>query len=191
MQIRFIRKDILLFLELLLAVVLCAVAILAWLGSVRLSQDSTNYITSSENLVKTGKLATFVNETDWINEPAIVPYLDQLPGFPLFLAPFILFFHDPINSALIAQSVFIILFYLFVYLMTRRLQFSSLLRVVTLILITFMQPFFLIHNYFWTETLFIGLSIGAAYFAIGLLAAPGRKRDWIFLIILLALTSLI
>jgi hypothetical protein len=191
MQIRYIRKDKLLVLEILLTAVFCAVAILAWLGSLGLSQDSTGYITSSENLVKSGQLTTFVNYTNWINEPAILPYIDQPPGFPLLLAPFIVIFHDPINSVLVAQSVFIILFYLFVYLMTRRLQFSSLLSLITLILITFMQPLFLIHNYYWTETLFIGLSVGAAYFAIGLLGAPDRKKDWIVLIILLALTSLI
>ena len=66
-----------------------------------------------------------------------------------------------------------------------------MLRIVTLILFTFLKPFWVIHNYFWTETLFIALSIGAGYFAIGLLNEPNRKRDWIILIILLTLTSLI
>jgi hypothetical protein len=190
-QIQVGRKDTSFFLEILLAGVICAVAILAWLGNVELSQDSTSYITSAENLVKTGQLVTFVSFYDGINKPAVVPYLDQPPGLSILLAPFIMLFHDPINSALIAQSVFIILFYLFVYLMTFRLRFSPLLRLVTLILFTFTGPLFQIHNYFWSETIFIGLSIGAAYFAIGLLAAPDRKRDWILLTILLALTDLI
>jgi len=185
------RKKLLSILELFLVLAICAVAILAWLSEFGLNQDSTGYITASMNLIKTGRLTNYVNFTNWINDPAVVPYFEQPPGFPLLLAPFILLFGDPLVSALIAQSVYLTLFYLFIYLMTLRLQFSPLLRIVTLVLFTFERSFFIIHNIFWTETLFIALSVGACYFVIGLYSAPNQKRDWIFLIVLLTLTSLI
>lgn len=191
LQVKNRKQKPLLILELFVLGILCVIAILAWLGNLGLSQDSTSYITASQNLIKTGWLSIFVNITNFINDPVILPYLEQPPGFPLLLAPFIMVFRDPLISAIIAQSVYLVLFYLFIYLMTLRLQFSPLLRIVTLILFTFTSPFFFIHNYFWTETLFIALSIGAVYFAIGLLNEPNRKRDWIILIALLTLTSLI
>jgi hypothetical protein len=180
-----------LFLELFTICLLCIIAILFWLGHLGLSQDSTGYITASENLVRTGELTTFVNITNFVNNPTVLPYMDQPPGFPLCLVPFIVIFRDPMISAVIAQCVYIILYYLFIYLITLRLQFSPLLRIVTLILFTFERSFYLIHNIFLTETLFIALSIGAAYFAIGLLNKPNQKKGWIFLIILLTLTSMI
>jgi hypothetical protein len=191
MQVKNHNQKTLLILELLIVGVICVLAVLAWLGNLGLSQDSTGYITASENLIRTGRLSVFVNMTNWINDPAVLPYMEQPPGFPLFLAPFILIFRDPLVSALIAQCIYLVLFYLFIYLIIIRLQFSLLLRIVALILFTFLKPFWLIHNYFWTETLFIALSIGAGYFAIGLFNEPNRKRDWVILIVLMTLTSLI
>jgi hypothetical protein len=177
--------------ELPIVIVICVFAILSWLGQLGLSQDSTGYITASENLINTGRLSVFVNYTNWVTDPAVLPYMEQPPAFPLFLTPFIVIFQDPLVSALIAQCFYLVLFYLFIYLMTLRLQFSQLLRIVVLVLFTFVRPFWIIHNYFWTETLFIALSIGAGYFAIRLLNEPYRKKDWIILIVLLTLTSLI
>jgi hypothetical protein len=191
LQVKKRGQKTLLIVELLIMGIICFIVILSWLGHLGLSQDSTGYITASENLIRTGRLSLFVNITNWINDPAVIPYMEQPPGFPLLLVPFIFIFRDPLVSALIAQCVYLVLFYLFIYLMSLRLQFSPVLRIVTLILFTFMKPFWVIHNYFWTETLFIALSMGAVYFAVGLLNEPNRKRDWIILIILLSLTSLI
>ena len=118
MQVKNLKQKTLLILELLVVGVICAIAILAWLGNLGLSQDSTGYITASENLIRTGRLTIFVNMTNWINDPTVLPYMEQPPGFPLLLAPFIVVFRDPLVSALIAQSVYLVLFYFFIYLMT-------------------------------------------------------------------------
>jgi hypothetical protein len=191
MQVKNREQTSSLIVELLVVGVICVIAIHAWLNHLGLNQDSTGYITASENLIKTGQLSNFVNMTNWINDPAVLPFMEQPPGFPLFLVPFIVVFRDPLVSALIAQCIYLALFYFFIYLMTLRLQFSPVLRIVALILFTFVRPFWLIHNFFWTETLFIALSIAAGYFVLGLLGEPNRKRDWIILIVILALASLI
>jgi hypothetical protein len=191
LQVKNRKQIVFLILERLVAGIICVIAILSWLGNLGLTQDSTGYITASENLIKTGQLSVFVNMTNWIDDPKILPYLEQPPGFPLFLVPFIVVFRDPLVSAMIAQCIYLALFYLFIYMITLRLRFSPLLRIVALILFTFIGPFWLIHKHFWTETLFIALSIAAGYFALGLLGEPDRKRDWIILIVLLTLTSLI
>jgi hypothetical protein len=88
--------------ELPIVIVICVFAILSWLGQLGLSQDSTGYITASENLINTGRLSVFVNYTNWVTDPAVLPYMEQPPAFPLFLTPFIVIFQDPLVSALIA-----------------------------------------------------------------------------------------
>ena len=128
MQVKNLKQKSLLILELFVVGAICIIAILAWLRNVRLTQDSTGYITASENLIRTGRLTNFVNFTNWIEDPTVRPYMEQPPGFPLLLAPFIVVFRDPLISALIAQSVYLALFYFFIYLITIRLQFSPLLK---------------------------------------------------------------
>ncbi len=174
--------------------VLCfimVVATLDWLGQLHLSPDSAGYISAARNLLKTGHLYSFVSVTDFRSDPRIVPYIDTPPGFPVLLVPFLAVFGDPLISALIAQCVYIVLFYLFVYWMTLRLGFSPLLRIVALILFTFVAPFRSIHNTYWTETLFIALSIGAGLFAIELLADATRAKTWLSFIVVVALSGLV
>jgi hypothetical protein len=167
--------------------VLCVVAILNCLANLSLTQDATTYITAANNFIRSGHLYYFVNTTNL--DPGLMPYVSQPPGFPLLLVPFIAVFRDPMVSALISQSVYIILFYFAIYWMTFKLKFSPLLRIVTLILFTYTWHFQNIRNTYWTETLFIALSILAGCLAIEILADPGRKRNWIFFLVVLALST--
>jgi hypothetical protein len=47
----------------------------------------------------------------------------------------------------------------------------------------------MIHQYFWSETLFLALSIGAACLAVGLASGTRRRRDWILFLLLLAVSG--
>jgi hypothetical protein len=177
---------------LLEALVLCllwAFSILDWLAHLSLTQDSATYIVAAKNLLESGRLTFLINYTNWMNAPSAVPYFEQPPGFPLVLVPFMAVLRDPIISAAVAQSAYLGLYYAAIYLMTRRLKFSRLLRLVTLLLFTFVSPFALIHRFFWTETLFIALTLTAGYFAIGLLTESSRRRDWVLLAATLALSA--
>jgi hypothetical protein len=167
----------------------CAFAILDWLAHLSLSPDSTTYIVVAKNLLETGHLFFFADSTDWVGAPTVVPYRDQPPGLPLLLVPFIAVLRDPMISAAVAQSFYLVLFYLAIYLTTLRLKFTLPLRAAALILFTFVAPLRLIRQYFWSETLFIALSIAAGCIAVSLLTGTNRKRDWILLLILLAFSS--
>ncbi|MGD0611498.1 MAG: hypothetical protein ABSB41_08260 [Anaerolineales bacterium] len=178
-------------LEVVVICVICTVAVLNWLAHVDLSQDSTTYITVADNFLKSGHLFFFVSATNFVNDPALIPYVDQPPGFPLLLVPFIAVFRDPMVSAIIAQSAYLVFFYIVIYLLTIRLKFSPLLRIVALILFTCLAPFILIHDYYWTETLFIALSIAAGFLAIGILTETDRKRNWILFLLVLAVSTMV
>jgi hypothetical protein len=178
-------------LEIAVLLLVCTVTICDWLDNFGLSPDSTGYISASVSLVRSGKLEEYVNFTDWQSDPVVIPYTDQPPGFPLFLAPFIAILRDPIIAVAVAQSVSIVLHYVFIYLITLRLKFTPILRVTALLLFAFFDPFISIHRHFWTETLFIALSLAAGWVAIGLLTGSNRRSEWIALLALLAFSSTI
>lgn len=180
-----------LLLEMVALCLLGVFVILDWMNHLSLSPDSTTYIVVAINLLKSGHFYYFVSATNFVNNPGLIPYLEQPPGFPLFLVPFLVVFRDPMISTLIAQCACLGLFYVSLYLMAMRLKFSPFLRVVTLLLFTFAGPFRSIHDYYWTETLFIGLSIAAGVLAVGLLSGTGRSKDWVLFLLLLALSSLV
>ena len=71
--------------------------------------DSSCYINAADNLVEHGELVDFANRFTGEQRAAPEPYTEWPPGTPLFLAPFILLFHDPMRAALVAQTVLIIL----------------------------------------------------------------------------------
>ena len=177
------------FLEIIILCLICSVTILNWLGRLRLSPDSTGYIVVSDNLIKTGHLFEFASFTKWVPVPKPIPYTEQPPGFPLFLAPFILVLREPVVSTAVAQSVAIALFFIAIYMMSVKLGFNPVLRVITLLLFALLSPF--LHNFtvLWTETLFIASSLGAGYFALRLLDDPSRRSDWILFLALVAISS--
>jgi hypothetical protein len=154
-------------LELFVVGAVCAISILNWLGEFGLSPDSTSYIAAASSLVRSGRLTTFASYTDGNNVPGVVPYTDQPPGFPLYLAPFILAFHSSVTAAAVAQAVSIGIYFLAIYLTSIRLGLSGLLRVSALALLAFLAPFRSILGHFWTETLFIGVSILASCVCLG------------------------
>jgi hypothetical protein len=178
-------------LEITVLLLVCTATILDWLDYFRFSPDSTGYISASVSLVRSGKLEEYINLTDWYSDPVVHPYTEQPPGFPLFLAPFIAILRDPIISVAVAQSVSIVLYYVFAYLISLRLNFTPILRITALLLFAFFDPFISIHKHLWTETLFIALSMAAGWVAISLLTGSNRRSEWITLLALLALSSTI
>jgi hypothetical protein len=182
------------FTTLLEAVIFClllSVAILDGMANLSLNQDSSTYIVVAHRILISGHLESLVNSTNFDFAPGYSAYVSQPPGYPFLLVPFMAVLRDPMLSALTAQVVFIVLFYLAVYLMTLRLKFRPLLRVVALLLFTFVAPFLYIHRRISTETIFITLSIAAATIAIGLLTKPNKKRDWVLFGVLVALSSMV
>jgi hypothetical protein len=178
-------------LELFVVCLIIAVAILDELENLSLNEDSTTYIEVASRILTTGRMTFLVRNTDFIQKPSLARYGSQAPGFPFILVPFLAVFHEPDVAGIIVQSLTIALFYFTIYWMTSRLKFKPLLKLVTLLLFTFLVPFLMIHRRIETETLFITLSIASAVAALNLLIGSNRKRDWILFGALVALSSMV
>ncbi len=179
------------FFEIVAISCLCIYSIFGWLNQFKLSPDSANYITASINFIRTGRLFVFANWPSHSMEPEIEPYTDYPPGFPLYLAPFILIFQDPLLAATIAQSFAIIFFYLSIGLILQALKLQTSTRLGGMLVVTFLQTLVFIRSYFWTETLFISLSAAIGLCVIHIMRGEDSRRYWIMSALLLFLASLI
>ena len=133
--------------------------VIYWLHRCLLSPDSTNYLTAAKNLVEHGRMFVFTNWPNLTLEPIEVPYSVQPFGYPLYLAAFILVFHDPLVSALIAQSVSIVLLFFALHRFTRLAKLKFSLRVTLLFIICSIQSLTDIFANLWTESLFLALTL--------------------------------
>jgi len=175
--------------EITIVIILCLYTVFNWLNHISLSPDSTNYITASINLVKTGRLFVFTNWPSLSMDPVIEPYTDYAPGFPYYLAPFIIIFKAPMLSVVIAQSFTILLFYLTIYLATILLGFRSFLRISTLLVFTYLHTFSVINSTFWIESLYIVLSLGVGLCVVRMIQSGYKIKYWILSFVLLILAS--
>jgi hypothetical protein len=178
-------------LELFAAGCIIAVAILDSLAGLSLNQDSTTYLEVASRLTKTGHMELLIGMMDYSNPPSPRPYASQPPGFPLLLVPFMAVFQDMMTALVVAQILFVLFFYIAAYWITVRLQLTPLLRLVTLILLTFVGPFLMFHRRFSTETLFMATSIAAALVALELYKGTQSWKTWVLFCGLVALSSTI
>lgn len=165
------------------------VMILNLLGRLHLSPDSSSYITAAANYVETGRLFVFVNTPSLSMEPEIEPYTEQPPGLPLYLAPFIALFREPIVSAVIAQSLALVLYFASVYMFATLLEFTSILRALALLILAFLGPLGTVYFDVLTETLFISLSLFAGVLAIRIWTRREGRFSWHLLVASLAAAS--
>ena len=86
------------------------------LSDLSLSPDSSSYINAAQNFAETGRLVVFVNSPSRSMSPKVEAYTEQPPGLPIYFAPFMLLFDDPVRSAVVAQAVVIVCLFLFLYL---------------------------------------------------------------------------
>lgn len=175
--------------ELLVIGVFCLLTIGSLLAGPNLNPDSTSYITAASNIVRTGRLFIFANTPSRSMSPRIEPYTEQPPGFPLYLAPFVLVFRDPVVSALIAQSLAIAFFYIAVYLMSAQIRLHVVLRIQALLVIGALNSLRQLHSTIGSETLFISLSLAAGILALGILLGDRKRFGWPILVGSLALAS--
>jgi hypothetical protein len=157
---------------------LCIFALLRWVNTLSLSEDSTIYLTTAINFVRTGRLFYYLNWPSGSLAPGVEFLTEWPPGFPIYLAPFVWLFHNPVNAALIAYSVVIILFYATAYLLTRALRFPVDLTVLFFLLLTLLAPYDLILRYLWSEIPFTVVSLGVMFCSVQLIREQ-RRQYWI------------
>jgi hypothetical protein len=155
------------------------------------SPDSTNYIVAAQNLVQQHSLFVWVNWPSQSLEPVREPYTDYPPGFPLYLAPFILFMHDPVLAAYTAQAVSILLCYGSLAFIMNVLRLGLTYRWAGYLFLCIFATFPHIFSYLWTEPLFIAFSLASGGFALLTLTAGHKKVYWFWSIVLLGMASAI
>jgi hypothetical protein len=82
------------------------------------------------------------------------------------MAPFILVFNDTILGASMAQAAAIALYMLAAYLLALTLNFHPILRIASVVVVTTLEPLFIISGWLISEALFIGLTLLAVALAI-------------------------
>ncbi len=140
-----------------------------------LSPDSSHYLNAAENLVANGRLVISSNYVSHTMSPSFDPYTEWPPGFPFFLAPFVMVGQDPFASAAVAQAVAIVLYNIGIYVFARRISLHPVLIVTAVAILNLSEPFAMVLNALWTETLFIALSLLAGAGMLRLSNPPGRE----------------
>jgi hypothetical protein len=147
-------------------VILCAFSVFREANGLQLSPDSTNYITATQNLLRTGQLFVYANYPSWSMEPAVEPYTEQPFGFPFYLAPFLWIIKDPYLAAVVAQAAAIILLYGAVWVLTRDFKMGAGFQATSLLAIALFRPLAFVTTHFWSETLFIALTLWTLHFLL-------------------------
>ncbi len=177
-------------LVLLFALAACAWTTHNWLVNFNnVSNDPACYIDAAENLVHTGKLFDYGNWVSRTEAPVVEPYTEWPPGTPLFLAPFILVFHDTMLAVIIAQCLLIFLSYAALVMMADALDLGAVLTVALLAAFTFIDPFRIANAQYGSETLFFILSLGAGCSAVKLVRDGYSKKHWIMSLVFTFLAS--
>lgn len=170
---------------------LCAVVTMHYAATnLSFSPDSTNYVVAARNLLSQGRLVVFANWPSESMEPALEPYTEYTPGFPVYLVTFLAVLHDPIVASAAAQVVAIGLLFVSIAGLVRTIQLNVIPTVVLITALTTMTCFRQIYQYVWTETLFIALSMGVLTYCLKLLNGDTNRR-WYAVGVLLALSSTI
>jgi hypothetical protein len=159
---------------LLFFLVFCVFSIARFLSQITLTPDSTGYISAAQNFIRTGSMFHYANSPSWTLVPAIEPYTEQPPGFPLFLVPFLLIFKQPITAAAVAQSFAIVLLYSAVYALTQDFGAKPFFQIVCGLVVTLFWPLQYVFANVISETLFIALTLWSIHF----LVAAQYRRKW-------------
>jgi len=166
------------------------ISIMTWFSNFGLSPDSTNYIVSSMNLIKHHHLFVYTNWPSLSIVPTIEPYTEYLPGFPYYISLFVYFIKDPNISMLACHSFSIVLFYISYLCLASALNLQPYYRIISYLYFAFFTPFSLIFSFFWSEPIFISLTLFTG--AIAIKAVQSNKRIyWVIGSILLCTSSLI
>jgi len=121
-------------------------------------------------------------------QPKPEPFTEFPPALPLLTSAFIFAFGDVILSAVIVQSLAILLFYFALFKLTGLLGFNRRFRIGILAVFSFFPAYRIIFTTFWTETIFISLLILLLIANYNIITTRHEKY-WIYAYVLLFLSS--
>ena len=160
--------------EIVLLLFLSSLAVNDMLANLEIMPDSTNYITAAGNFVETGKFFVYANWPSRTYEPGVEPYTEYPPGFPLFLAPFRLFFRDPILAAVVGQGACIVALFALLYLIVKSMEFGFPLRLAAYLFVSSFISYRIVLRILLSDTLFVCTSLAVIACSMAL---TGERRD--------------
>ena len=169
---------------------LCAFSIARFLSQFRFTPDSSGYVTAAQNFIRTGHMFVYANSPSWTLEPAIEPYTEQPPGYPLFLVPFLLIFRQPLLAAAVSQSFTILMLYMAVYALSLDLGFEPFFQVFCALAFTLFRPMQSVYTSVWSETLFIALTLWSVHFLVSSQYNHKSQLNWFLALLFAAAASL-
>jgi hypothetical protein len=178
------------YIPLLFFLVFCVFSIARFLSQITLTPDSTGYISAAQNFIRTGSMFHYANSPSWTLVPAIEPYTEQPPGFPLFLVPFLFIFKQPIAAAAVAQSFAIVILFSAVYALTQDFGAKPFFQIVCGLVITLFWPLQYVFANVISETLFIALTLWSIHFLVASQYERKSRFYWILALLCAAAASL-
>lgn len=166
----------------------CAVvyfSVVYWLRHTWFSPDSTNYMAAGMNLLARGEFSVFINWPSFSMEPTMEVYRVQPFGFPVYLSFFLFIFRDPYISAVIAQTIAILILFWGIWKCMELGNWKPRTRITFLVLFLSFGSFANILSFLWTEPLFIGLSLMTLLKSHQAFFKENRKTDQVWLALLL------
>lgn len=161
------------------ALAACTWTVHYWLANFHnILNDSACYIDAAENLVRSGRLVDYGKWLHFNGTHAAEPYTEWPPGTPLFLAPFILVFHDPMLSVIVAQTLLIVLVYAALLAFASALDMHSVLTVALLATFAFFHPFMFAVGQYASETLFFLTTLMAGFYAVKIVREGPAGKYW-------------
>jgi hypothetical protein len=171
---------------LILFSVLCGFSVIRAVSELKLSPDSSSYITAAQNLIRTGHVFVYTNYPSESMEPSTEPYTEQPVGFPLYLVFFLFVLKQPFVAAAVAQALSIGMLYGAVWALTRDFRVEPGFQLVCGLAVTLFRPLTFVYTYLWSETLFTALTLWVIHF---LLTARVRRKPRIALLLALGLAA--
>lgn len=168
----------------------CAFLVSRWVDIFIISPDSAQYLTAAMNLVDHGTLFIWTNWPSYSYLPEREIYAIYPPGFALYLAVFYFFIRESMASAMVAQSVAIMLFCWMVREAGFRFGLSALVRLGVLLFLCVFPAYVYMFPSLLTETLFTALSLGVFIKCFDLWDRGWNRRDaWTAWILLFLVSS--
>jgi hypothetical protein len=171
---------------LILFIVLCVFSVIRSVSELKLSPDSSSYITAAQNLIRTGQVFVYTNYPSESMEPSTEPYTEQPVGFPLYLVFFLLVLKQPYVAAAAAQALSIVMLYGAVWALTRDFRVEPGFQLACGLAVTLFRPLTFVYTYLWSETLFTALTLWVIHF---LLIARVSRKPRISLLLALGLAT--
>jgi len=163
--------------------------IYCWAAILNITPDSASYISTTNHFASTGK---FINITNWPSMtllPIEEAFTDCAPGLPLLLSPILKIVNEPLIAAFVLQSIFLVLFFYYLFKLFEILELKSYSILSGVLLIAFFPMTSKGLYSFYAELPLVVTIFASLYYSLKMSNKNSNNRDFYYLAISLLLGS--